>query len=276
MADDKTAGVPGYQEGLGAYHRAFAAELRTMVADLEPEPGARVLDLACGDGVYSAWLAEAVGSGGRVVAVDIDPAYLELAAATARAAGVADRVELVEAPVERLPFEPGSFDLAWCAQSFRSLPDPVAALRVMKRLVRPGGTVAVLENDALHHLLLPWPVGLELAVRVAERVELAEEEDDPDAPYVGRRLTQAFRAAGLEDASIRTYALNRQAPLGEAERSFLLYEFAELRGRVADRLARPLLDRFDRLLGPDSPVALIDRPDFAMTIVDHVVRAVVD
>ncbi len=166
MAVDKTAGVPGYQEGLGAYHRAFAAELRTMVADLE--------------------------------------------------------------------------------------------------------------NDALHHLLLPWPVGLELAVRLVERADRAEEEDDPEAPNVGRRLSQAFRAAGLKNGSIRTYAINRQAPLGEDERAYLRYEFAELRGRVADRLAPRLLARFDRLLGPDSPDALIDRPDFAMTIVDHVVRAVVD
>src|ERR1051326_1265048 len=56
---------------LAAYHRAFSAELRDMVRTLPIAGGNTVLDMARGDGVYSPWLADLVGSSGRVIAVDL-------------------------------------------------------------------------------------------------------------------------------------------------------------------------------------------------------------
>jgi ubiquinone/menaquinone biosynthesis C-methylase UbiE len=109
------------------------------------------------------------------VAVDKVPEYLDVA----RAANPGGRVEFVCAPVEALPFPEGTFDLCWCAQSLYSLPDPVEALRHMLRVTRPGGLVAVLEADSLHHAILPWPAEVELAVRAAELRALAEESDRP-------------------------------------------------------------------------------------------------
>ena len=54
--------LPGYAPTLLAYHRAFAEELREVVAGLPIRPGDRVLDLACGDGAYARWLAEPLGN----------------------------------------------------------------------------------------------------------------------------------------------------------------------------------------------------------------------
>ena len=64
---------------LDAFHRAFAGELRGMVDTLPIEAGQSVLDMACGDGVYTPWLAERVGVRGRVAAVDVLAEYLERA-----------------------------------------------------------------------------------------------------------------------------------------------------------------------------------------------------
>ena len=75
----RPAKLPGYAPTLLAYHRAFERELRELIAGLPLRPGDRVLDLACGDGVYAHWLAERLGEGGRVLAVDLSPAFLELA-----------------------------------------------------------------------------------------------------------------------------------------------------------------------------------------------------
>ena len=58
---------------LAAYHRAFAAELRVMVDTLPLAPGSVVLDMACGDGVYTPWLAERVGPDGRLFAFEPQP-----------------------------------------------------------------------------------------------------------------------------------------------------------------------------------------------------------
>lgn len=270
----ETAAIPDYQEALGAYHAAFAAELRSMLAGVPVPAGARVLDMACGDGSYSAWLAELVGEGGRVVAVDALPAYLDLARATISRppAVAAGRVALVAGAIERLPFAPGSFDLVWCAQSLYSLPEPAAALRRLAGMARPGGTVAVLENDSLHHVILPWPVELELAVRRAELESFVARSAHPRKFYVARQLGRLFREAGLENCRVDTRATDRRGPLAGAERAYFAAYLAELREHVAPYLDKSALGRLDHLADPGSPGFLLDDPDLNVTCIDHVVR----
>ena len=263
MLDDQD--LPDYARMFSAYHRAYAAELRDGggIAD----PGRyRVLDVACGDGAYAGWLAERVGPDGRVVALDLLPAFLD----QARSWVDPDRVRLVAADLGRLPFANGSFDLVWCAQSLYSLPRPVESVRLMALAVRPGGVLAVLENDTLHHVLLPWPIEVELAVR---GVELAKQVERPRKFYVGRRRVDVFRDAGLSAIVHRSHATDRQAPLDFDARSFLVAYLDDLRGRVLDHLDPSIRHDFDRLTDPDSPAFLLDRPGFVATTIDHVVTA---
>jgi cyclopropane fatty-acyl-phospholipid synthase-like methyltransferase len=91
----KSASVPPYEAMLDAYHRAFATELRAMIAGLPIEAGQTILDLACGDGVYSPWLAERVGPSGRVVAVDRVREYLAIAREKARKSSLTLTVWLI-------------------------------------------------------------------------------------------------------------------------------------------------------------------------------------
>ena len=268
MADDA---LPEYQTMLGAYHRAFARELRAMIDVLPLEPGRSVIDMACGDGVYSPWLAERVAESGRVVAVDVSEAYLAAARATSDESNTKHPIVRVRASIDALPFPDDTFDLVWCAQSLYSLPEPVSALRRMARVVRPGGLVAVLENDTLHQVILPWPIEIELSVRAAELRAHADESDQPRKYYVGRILRRVLREAGLTRIEARTFATDRAGPLGDDERIY----FAEYLGRLAERIA-PFLDgairgRFGRLVDPASGGYLLDDPDFAATCIDHVV-----
>ena len=75
-----------------------------------------------------------------------------------------DRVRFVQGDFRRLPSDDDRFDLVWCAQSLYSLPDPLEALQKMRQKTKPGGFVAVIENDEFHHVLLPWPIEIELAL----------------------------------------------------------------------------------------------------------------
>lgn len=274
---NQNGGIPAYQKGLGAYHEAFAPEIRAMVGGLPIRRKSRVLDLACGDGTFARWLAPCVGPGGSVVAVDLLPDYLDLARQTVEAARIRDQrpfaaVEYVAGDVEDLPLPDGLFDLVWCAQSFRSLPRPARALRRMVDLSKPGaGLVAILENDAMHQVLLPWPVPLELAIRRAELAALTDGKRDASRYYVGRRLPQLLGDAGLVDVRVATWAANRQAPLSPPERTFLTEYLAALRDRVADDLEPAALEHFDRLARPASPDYLPDQSDLTLTCIDHVV-----
>jgi ubiquinone/menaquinone biosynthesis C-methylase UbiE len=221
--------------------------------------------MACGDGADGRWLAERVGPQGHVTAVDESLEYLEVA----REANPGENMEFVCAPIEALPFPEGTFDVCWCAQSLYSLPDPVQALRHMLGVTKPGGLVAVLESDTLHHLILPWPIEVELSVRAAELMSLAEESDKPRKFYVGRDLRSVFRKAGLDDFSLRTFAHDRAAPLGPDERLYLTEHLKELSGRVASHMDEAARRKLDALANPDSGRSLLDEPDLTATFIDQ-------
>lgn len=252
--------LPAYAPMLAAYHRACARELRQIIADLPLRSGDRVLDLACGDGTYSLWLAERVAPTGSVIGVDIAPAYLDVARRQAAASRYGQFVRFQIGDVRGLPFADDEFDLVWCAHSLYSLPDPLAALREMRRVTRPGGVVAVLENDTLHHLLLPWPPDLELAVRAAQLRALDQAAAPTARFYIGRFLCHAFGAAGLERCRIATYTIERHAPLSADEQLFLLHYLRDLRERAAEHLDATQLQRLDRLRDPAAEESLLADP----------------
>ena len=107
------AGLPAYEPMLAAYHRAFAPELQGMIASLAIREGDKVVEMACGDGAYSPWLARRVGPTGVVLAIDVSPEYLKVARAGSSRTTIASRVAQVAAPIERLPLPRGAFDLVW-------------------------------------------------------------------------------------------------------------------------------------------------------------------
>jgi len=259
-----TPELPGYARMLDAYHRSRAAELRAIIATLPLGPHSRVLDVACGDGCYSKWLAERAG---QVIGVDLCAAYLDLAVRPATAAVEANPISFGRADAARLPFKDGSFDLVWCAQSFFSLPDPLATLREMIRVTRPAGHIAILENDTLHQILLPWPAELELAVRWAQFQALAAEHGmgAVDKFYIGRNLCGLLRECGIERCEMRTFPIERRAPLSTDEEQFLSLYFAELREGAWPYLDAAAQAGFDRLFDPCSASYLLRRPDFHLT-----------
>lgn len=260
--------LPAYAPMLTAYHRAHAPELRAMIADLPLRPGDHVLDLACGDGVYSCWIAERLGDAGRVVGVDLAPAYLELARHTAERSPAGARISLRLADAYALPFADDSFDLCWCAQSMFSLPDPVGALRELRRVTRPGGAVAVFENDLLHPMVLPWPADLELTVRAAQLAAL--EADKPEQLAIGRDLCTLFGEAGLDGCRVRPYSTARHAPLEADEEDYLDWYLDDVRARARPHLARAALDAFDALTDRESADYMLRQPDFVVTYLDLV------
>jgi SAM-dependent methyltransferase len=248
--------LPDYALSLAAYHRAFAPELAGCVAGLPLGVGGSALDLPCGDGFFTACLADRVGPTGRVVGADLSPAFLRLAGRTCDRVG--RRPELVKADAYRLPFRRGEFDLVWCAQSLISLTDPVRVLAEMRRVVRPGGFVAVLETDELHHVLLNWPAGLDAVVHQATVGSAKKRYGGEGRLSPSRWVGTAMHTAGLRDVRKRTVVADRQAPFDDATRDFLGVHLADLRQRVAGRLSAGQLADFDRFPGPDATLTCLN------------------
>lgn len=257
--------LPEYAGVLTAFHRAFRRELRRVVAGLPLPAGGRVLDLPCGDGFFTACLARELYPFGGVVAADVSPAYLRLAARVVGRSAKAAGVEFVRADAYHLPFDPESFDLVWCAQSLITFDDPTAALREMRRVVRPGGYVAVLENDEFHHIMVNWPVGIELAVQRAVAAGCRARYGSAAKFSPARAARRMLREAGLQPVAKRTYAADRQAPFDRATAAFLKLHFDQTRAFIAGHLSAETLRAFDRFIDPDGDESVFRLADGEVT-----------
>lgn len=108
------------------------------------DPGSRVLDVAAGAGEQTIAAARRVGPTGHVLATDIAPALLDLAAADARRAGLAN-IEVKELDGEALDTLPAaSFDVVISRVGLIYFPDQQRALAGMRHVLRPGGRVAAI------------------------------------------------------------------------------------------------------------------------------------
>lgn len=261
---DAAASLP-YAAMTDAYHCAFARELRHLIEQLPIHPGDTVVDVACGDGIYSRWLVECVGRDGRVVALDLSCGWLQ-AADHDQAAPVG----AVQAHAGQIPFADNTIDLAWCAQSFRSLADVPGVLREMVRVVRPGGVVAVLENDTLHHMLFPWNAPLELAVRAAEFEAIRDRPAHQRGYYIGRRLVGLLGDAGLVDIVDHAASFVRQTPLDDDTRTYFDLYLSSLERRASPHLASEQRAELHELLH-GSATSWLDSPEFSAVCLERLV-----
>ena len=112
-------------------------------------PGQRALDVAGGSGDLAAGLARQVGERGLVVLTDINAAMLARGRDRLIDAGAAANVACVQCDAERLPFAAGTFDCVTIGFGLRNVTDKAAALASMRRALRPGGQLLVLEFSHL-------------------------------------------------------------------------------------------------------------------------------
>jgi demethylmenaquinone methyltransferase / 2-methoxy-6-polyprenyl-1,4-benzoquinol methylase len=186
---------------------------RFLVSRIDARPGDRVLDVATGTAAVAIELAGAFGC--DVVGLDQSPEMLAAGRRRVAAAGLADRIRLVEGSAERLPFDEGSFDALTFTYLLRYVDRPEEALTELARVVRPGGTIAALEFAVPRGLL--WRSLWEFYVRVG-------------LPAAGHVLGRGWGEVGdFLGSSIRDfyeqYPLERQLELWSAA------GIAEVRGQ---------------------------------------------
>jgi ubiquinone/menaquinone biosynthesis C-methylase UbiE len=114
-----------------------------------PRPGEHVLDVACGTGIMTRALAAAVGPGGRVVGLDAGAHMLALARAREERRDDAVPIEWRDGDAARLPFAAETFDLVCCQFGLMLFPDQPPALREMRRVLKPGGRLALVTWGAI-------------------------------------------------------------------------------------------------------------------------------
>ena len=183
---------------------------RFLVSRVQAGPGDSVLDVAAGTGLVTRELVRRKRC--RVVALDQSPEMLAVARERTRGLDV----EIVEGRAETLPFEDATFDALTFTYLLRYVADPGATLRELARVVRPGGSVAMLEFALPRGLVrFAWEAWVRAGLPLAGRAI------SPGWHEVGRFLGPSirgfyerhpnpaalFREAGLEDVDARRMSL---------------------------------------------------------------------
>jgi ubiquinone/menaquinone biosynthesis C-methylase UbiE len=154
--DDLVRTVAAYDRELVPWLFEHWAE--PMVDLIAPEASSRIVDVACGSGLIVRHLLGRLGASGRVHGVDFDAAMLAYAADSVDDGRVGWHVS----DATHLPFETGSMDRVSCHQGLQFFPERLAALSEVRRVLEPGGRLAVATWGRLEDN--PWPAALAGAV----------------------------------------------------------------------------------------------------------------
>jgi SAM-dependent methyltransferase len=215
------------QQRLIAQARAREAYARSMLDQIAIEPGDRALDVGCGPIGIMDLLSERVGSGGAVVGVEREPRFVEMAQAEITQRGLRN-VQVINADALRTGLEKNSFDVVHERLVLINVPPATqeAILAEMFSLVRPGGTIALQEYDAISYVCYPEHPSWKLLCGIFNDTFHAAGGND----FVGRSLAHLLRSAGVQNLEMRTHL--ELPKVGEYQRTHLLSLIEAMRAQI--------------------------------------------
>lgn len=241
--------------------------IRAAIQKLSLPSGSSGLDAGCGIGLIAQVLSEAISPGGHVTGLDISSELLAHALTRAESQGLREQVSFRHGDVNRLPFEDGEFDWVWSMDTLWPGPkevgcpaeDPFSMVREVTRVVRPGGTVALLFWSS--QKLLPGHPLLEARLNTTSQATAPFCRGMTPDQHALRGVAW-LRGTGLEDVRADTFVASASAPLAESARDALVFSFPMFWGGVEDELSREDWSEYQRLCQPDSPDFVLHDPDY--------------
>jgi ubiquinone/menaquinone biosynthesis C-methylase UbiE len=203
VLDQYTPRASGYDAAAGGWHAELAQDFTTWL----PAPrGGTVLDLACGTGLVTIPYAEAIGSDGIVIGIDLTKAMLDVAQAKPVAANAAP-IEWVEGDItlvrhlgiiRHVLAERGGFDVISCCSAFVLLEKPADALRDWVALLKPGSGRIIIDvptEDLSLQFLFNYPLRKAMGQELVFDQQWVKGKDSLDRMFEEARLVveQSFR-----------------------------------------------------------------------------------
>ena len=200
--------APAWDEH-AAYADARGAGVAERMLELAaPQPGERVLELACGPGGLGLAAAARVAPGGEVVVSDVAAEMTAIAAARARAAGL-QNVSALVLDLEDIDAPDGGFDAVLCREGLMFALDPAQAAGEIRRVLRPGGRFAVAVWGPRERN--PW-LGIVLDA-VSEQLGAPVPPPGIPGPF---SLGDAAKLRGLLDAEVEEVSVPLRVPSVDA------------------------------------------------------------
>lgn len=166
---------------------------RALLEGAAIEPGMRVLDVGAGPGFFASGIADLVTGDGRVDGVDINARFVR--DANERFAAL-DHLHFHHVQDHTLPFDNESFDRVICKNVLEYVPDLELSLAEIKRVLRPGGRVHVIDSDWGFVVVEPWPP--ETVTRFFAAAAPAFK-----TPHIGRQISGRLVQQGFGDVQVK-------------------------------------------------------------------------
>jgi SAM-dependent methyltransferase len=235
--------VHGYDERANERLDDQARTLLDLLhSDTAYPAGSLVLEAGCGVGAQTVTLAQRSPQA-QFVSIDVEPESVAAAARRVQAARVAN-VELRQADIFDLPFDDASFDHVFVCFVLEHLARPVAALEILKGLIRPGGTITVIEGDHGSTYFHPDSAAAHEAIQCQVELQRAAGGDS----NIGRQVYPLLVEAGLGAVRVRPLVVYVDASRPELVDGFTRRTFtAMIEGVRDDAVAAGLIapERFD-------------------------------
>lgn len=255
-----------YRGYLQQFDRVFEAMHRDIIKWLNIAGSTHILDVGCGTGGVTQLLAEAGGPDTQITALDVESDFL--AAAKRLLKDVPATITYQEGSLDELPFANGQFDLVWCSRVIHHMPDQLAAVRELRRVLKPGGRLA-LREDGLLMQLLPFDIGLgepglDERLNAARAWEFAQLRPSiPDSVAYPFGWTHLLRAADFTHVTARSFLFEALPPFNADLSGFLLRHWGGLleKSDSRARLSPDDQNTLAQLMDPNSPYFLLARND---------------
>jgi ubiquinone/menaquinone biosynthesis C-methylase UbiE len=184
--------------------RLFEPWAKLLLDEVGLQPGESILDVATGPGTVARLAAACVGPRGRIVATDIAEPMLDIAKGKTQPPSSAP-IEYLQSSAAPLAIPTGEFDVARCQQGLQFFPDRAAALREMRRVLKPSGRAAIavwaeLERNQIY-------AAFHAALDATAPSELAELITAPFSWPSGAALKAAAEDAGFRQVRLVTRSL---------------------------------------------------------------------
>jgi SAM-dependent methyltransferase len=175
----------------------MAEEVRIARLLLGLGPGDVVLDVGCGPGNFTREFARAVGDGGLAVGIDASSTMLTRGVSELEATRLAN-LALIRGDATQLPFQDGVFDALCCFAALHLFADPFATLDEMRRVLGPGGRIAIMTSVRRQLTLPPLKPLIERTsgMRVFESDEIVEALQERGFENVRQRLAGLVQFVG--------------------------------------------------------------------------------